>query len=122
MKTVPSPAGERRRDTECLYVSGVTVSGVDLKPLTERGSDRDSDCPRQTAAFPAPASDDLGAIELLLRFAVSGPDVRRTAALLIERFGSLDSVLSAAPEELSRSEEHTSELQSQFHLVCRLLL
>ncbi len=78
------------------------MSGVDLKPLTERGSDRDSDCPRQTAAFPAPASDDLGAIELLLRFAVSGPDVRRTAALLIERFGSLDSVLSAAPEELSQ--------------------
>src|SRR5689334_24119560 len=25
-------------------------------------------------------------------------------------------------EELRRSEEHTSELQSQFHLVCRLLL
>src|SRR5689334_24013603 len=24
-------------------------------------------------------------------------------------------------EELKRSEEHTSELQSQFHLVCRLL-
>src|SRR5438309_7632606 len=24
--------------------------------------------------------------------------------------------------ELGRSEEHTSELQSQFHLVCRLLL
>src|SRR5689334_24724216 len=24
--------------------------------------------------------------------------------------------------ELARSEEHTSELQSQFHLVCRLLL
>src|SRR6266481_8957710 len=26
------------------------------------------------------------------------------------------------PRELERSEEHTSELQSQFHLVCRLLL
>src|SRR5689334_24193127 len=25
-------------------------------------------------------------------------------------------------ETLARSEEHTSELQSQFHLVCRLLL
>src|SRR5438309_9087036 len=25
-------------------------------------------------------------------------------------------------EQLIRSEEHTSELQSQFHLVCRLLL
>src|SRR5689334_24359164 len=27
-----------------------------------------------------------------------------------------------APGARSRSEEHTSELQSQFHLVCRLLL
>src|SRR2546429_6619677 len=26
------------------------------------------------------------------------------------------------PEEASRSEEHTSELQSRLHLVCRLLL
>src|SRR5689334_23903860 len=26
------------------------------------------------------------------------------------------------PDALDRSEEHTSELQSQFHLVCRLLL
>src|SRR5438309_7703335 len=28
----------------------------------------------------------------------------------------------AAPQRGRRSEEHTSELQSQFHLVCRLLL
>src|SRR5689334_24546259 len=28
----------------------------------------------------------------------------------------------AAPPRAIRSEEHTSELQSQFHLVCRLLL
>src|SRR5438309_7182436 len=27
-----------------------------------------------------------------------------------------------SPEQAPRSEEHTSELQSQFHLVCRLLL
>src|SRR6266481_3494450 len=26
------------------------------------------------------------------------------------------------PKQFQRSEEHTSELQSQFHLVCRLLL
>src|SRR5438309_7235116 len=33
------------------------------------------------------------------------------------------SVLRAARQTLEqRSEEHTSELQSQFHLVCRLLL
>src|SRR5689334_23759950 len=29
---------------------------------------------------------------------------------------------SARPGRRARSEEHTSELQSQFHLVCRLLL
>src|SRR5689334_14579778 len=32
--------------------------------------------------------------------------------------GAVGRILRAAP----RSEEHTSELQSQFHLVCRLLL
>src|SRR6266481_7198451 len=33
-----------------------------------------------------------------------------------------DQALHAELEVLRRSEEHTSELQSQFHLVCRLLL
>src|SRR5260370_2323062 len=31
-------------------------------------------------------------------------------------------VESASPEEIERSEEHTSELQSHLNLVCRLLL
>src|SRR5689334_24039699 len=31
-------------------------------------------------------------------------------------------VLRTTPSQSSRSEEHTSELQSQFQLVCRLLL
>src|SRR2546422_3612311 len=31
-------------------------------------------------------------------------------------------VLAAAPGATARSEEHTSELQSRLHLVCRLLL
>src|SRR5438309_6218442 len=30
--------------------------------------------------------------------------------------------LASGPDDMRRSEEHTSELQSQFHLVCRLLL
>src|SRR5438309_8573544 len=30
--------------------------------------------------------------------------------------------LAHEPQDTCRSEEHTSELQSQFHLVCRLLL
>src|SRR5438309_11400754 len=35
---------------------------------------------------------------------------------------SLTSAQAAATPASGRSEEHTSELQSQFHLVCRLLL
>src|SRR5579862_3837910 len=31
-------------------------------------------------------------------------------------------LLTTSSPDRSRSEEHTSELQSQFHLVCRLLL
>src|SRR5689334_24347383 len=37
--------------------------------------------------------------------------------------GTMNSWGSGCPSTVwSRSEEHTSELQSQFHLVCRLLL
>src|SRR5689334_24373363 len=40
--------------------------------------------------------------------------------------GSMTTVHANSPADafsrLERSEEHTSELQSQFHLVCRLLL
>src|SRR6267143_5930778 len=36
--------------------------------------------------------------------------------------GAETSTSNAAGTTPSRSEEHTSELQSQFHLVCRLLL
>src|SRR5689334_24707063 len=39
------------------------------------------------------------------------------ASCIIQPFAA-----SSAAAALVRSEEHTSELQSQFHLVCRLLL
>src|SRR5689334_25372683 len=38
------------------------------------------------------------------------------------RLGEWRSAHSGVRPSQSRSEEHTSELQSQFHLVCRLLL
>src|SRR5689334_24839344 len=38
------------------------------------------------------------------------------------RFCPTTSICTASPPTFNRSEEHTSELQSQFHLVCRLLL
>src|SRR2546430_3576935 len=37
-------------------------------------------------------------------------------------FGGVSGLLTAALVEFGRSEEHTSELQSQSNLVCRLLL
>src|SRR5438309_6551946 len=43
-------------------------------------------------------------------------------AVKILHSGAAPDALSFSNEGSSRSEEHTSELQSQFHLVCRLLL
>src|SRR3989442_3381812 len=40
----------------------------------------------------------------------------------IAAFMAAKGVRELAPEQLVRSEEHTSELQSRPHLVCRLLL
>src|SRR2546429_9760891 len=40
----------------------------------------------------------------------------------VPRVQTLHLTASAKPVNLSRSEEHTSELQSRLHLVCRLLL
>src|SRR5689334_24130210 len=43
--------------------------------------------------------------------------------LLGGQVGTMDDLYNEAARALGkRSEEHTSELQSQFHLVCRLLL
>src|SRR5689334_24130640 len=49
------------------------------------------------------------------RAAREGPDPHRAAGE-----GAVGA--GAAARHRDRSEEHTSELQSQFHLVCRLLL
>src|SRR2546430_5141926 len=43
-------------------------------------------------------------------------------ALQIKYVGSFDGRQQAPDKSLRRSEEHTSELQSQSNLVCRLLL
>src|ERR1039458_6614279 len=49
--------------------------------------------------------------------AIIGPSVPKTASNSLSR-----SLQAAVSPTLSRSEEHTSELQSLRHLVCRLLL
>src|SRR5579862_10003967 len=62
---------------------------------------------RDLHSFPTRRSSDLAlaAGDLRQQFDMVGP--------IVNPFG---------PTMSNRSEEHTSELQSQFHLVCRLLL
>src|SRR2546422_2687517 len=49
-------------------------------------------------------------------------DAEQRAARDVADAGGLDDQNSRAPFGEPRSEEHTSELQSRLHLVCRLLL
>src|SRR6266481_3442336 len=52
----------------------------------------------------------------------SADDVRDIDLSIVHFLSGPIGVHGAEPGDLLRSEEHTSELQSQFHLVCRLLL
>src|SRR5689334_24330399 len=60
---------------------------------------------RQRQRHPDPAAD------VVHRFALRDPASRRRCT-----------ARATVSPRAARSEEHTSELQSQFHLVCRLLL
>src|SRR5438309_6078949 len=46
----------------------------------------------------------------------------RSKVISMSTSGGCPRAIAAAVRYFRRSEEHTSELQSQFHLVCRLLL
>src|SRR2546429_6154453 len=66
-----------------------------------------------------------GSAPLVLEMIRASPDFNSARS----RMGILSSICSRSPEPAprgpapgGRSEEHTSELQSRLHLVCRLLL
>src|SRR5689334_24129102 len=71
--------------------------------------------PPISTLFPYTRSSDLAG-------APRGAPIRELVTLLVATalVAWMSELLVGAVEE--RSEEHTSELQSQFHLVCRLLL
>src|SRR5205085_11927373 len=50
------------------------------------------------------------------------PDVKALVVLAKLKQRNAESIFTAIADERFRSEEHTSELQSQSNLVCRLLL
>src|SRR2546422_1334285 len=52
----------------------------------------------------------------------AAPDLRDLTGQLAVPAGHVPEAVGAEPHAGVRSEEHTSELQSRLHLVCRLLL
>src|SRR5438309_8595371 len=71
--------------------------------------------------FTAPATTDVYTLSLHDALPISSPAKRARIPIGWPSWcANRDS--SCAPKPRARSEEHTSELQSQFHLVCRLLL
>src|SRR5699024_11581272 len=78
--------------------------------------------PRVLHSFPTRRSSDLG---FVFGVATGGDEVlgREGVVDLDELLGDDRALVEFAVDEVSgRSEEHTSELQSRFDLVCRLLL
>src|SRR5438309_5965864 len=82
-----------------------------------------------TTLFRSEFSPELGTGEPALVVDVEGFEGPLDLLLMLARQQKVDlakiSILALADQYLTfieeRSEEHTSELQSQFHLVCRLL-
>src|SRR5699024_12690718 len=79
-------------------------------------------------SFPTRRSSDLGHRDAVRRCLAGGPrkcaDFHPDGALTCYRLGGRRSGrrIDSWAYAVSRSEEHTSELQSRFDLVCRLLL
>src|SRR2546430_11069633 len=58
----------------------------------------------------------------LVFFSASGSKLAPYILPMLPVLAAVTGAVSGAGEELARSEEHTSELQSQSNFVCRLLL
>src|SRR5690625_5524036 len=76
---------------------------------------------------PAPSGDSARMppgppLSALAWFASLSEQLSDSYQALAERVGELDEALQGLADQRLRSEEHTSELQSRGHLVCRLLL
>src|SRR5688572_32422014 len=97
----------------------LTVEGHRRRPLHARARDRD------LYFFNRPATTEIytlslhDALPISLAFPRTGATSFCAAAMPLDR---LTPTATATTRRLGRSEEHTSELQSQSNLVCRLLL
>src|SRR5689334_24786539 len=80
---------------------------------------------RHLHSFPTRRSSDLSSRINKRQFCASAPAISTSCCCPTPNWcAGVEGSSSCSPTRASasRSEEHTSELQSQFHLVCRLLL
>src|SRR5689334_23952423 len=76
----------------------------------------------QTCALPILPPSTRGSLPSMRITLVRCSSASTPPSSVSRRVSSDGAPTAAAPVVTLRSEEHTSELQSQFHLVCRLLL
>src|SRR5690625_6310836 len=127
-KLIPEPVEgdpNRPRPSEnALVISadGRTLLDATGEPLMLRGINLDFGAdPMERLDSIAPIREvGSNVVRLMLRPETTAQELE--TALLEVVDNDLVAVVSLWSEELARSEEHTSELQSRGHLVCRLLL
>src|SRR5437762_9553890 len=77
----------------------------------------------ETSGTTSTAKQNRGGLEGVVAATTALSKVEGTAGRLIYRgYNIHDLAATTSFEEIARSEEHTSELQSPMYLVCRLLL
>src|SRR5207249_9953834 len=76
---------------------------------------------RALPSFPTRRSSDLASLALTA-YGLGAVSGRVASGIVSDRIGTFTTIRLGYALQLVRSEEHTSELQSRFDLVCRLLL
>src|SRR5256884_5644593 len=92
----------RRRHTRCSRDWSSDVCSSDLNDLAEEQFNR------------------VAEVTYEIRKAEAIPYLETTRTM--NKYGKIRAVVIESGRDKKRSEEHTSELQSRLHLVCRLLL
>src|SRR5689334_23665087 len=98
--------------TASMNALGIDIGGTSIKLALLR--DGQIEWTRKSAPFTRPSTQQL--VDAISQ--TTAPNLPPLNAVGLCCPGLLD----RAHRTIKRSEEHTSELQSQFHLVCRLLL
>src|SRR6266568_6018701 len=108
------------RDLELHAHVRVDVVGVDRYGVVDPEAIRDAIDERTSLVSVMHANNEIGTVEPIAEIgAICREEGVTFHSDAVQTVGALEVDVRKIPV---RSEEHTSELQSQFHLVCRLLL